>query len=136
VPSDKFRSLLDGVKNAPTPAEGEAYAKGVDKLLAHHHYKTPAQWAELLQKCGLRPAPFTYYIAPEAEQKWDQMNREYGIGGRSLFNTLASPKLKPLGFSAALKSQVPKRLKPQLQKFYDAPANGEGGGLLVVGIKN
>jgi SAM-dependent methyltransferase len=136
VPSDKFRALLDGVKNAPTPAEGEAYAKRVDKLLAHHHYKTPEQWAALLQKCGLRPAPFTYYIAPEAEQKWDQMNREYGIGGRSLFNTLASPKLKPFGFSAALKALVPTRLKPHLQKFYDAPANGEGGGLLVVGIKN
>ena len=86
----------------PTPAEGEAYAKRVDKLLAHHHYKTPEQWAALLQ----------------------------------LFNTLASPKLKPFGFSAALKAVVPTRLKPRLQKFYDAPANGQGGGLLVVGIKN
>lgn len=135
VPSDRFRSLLDGVRTAPTKEAGEAYAKRVDALFAHHHYKTPDEWRVLFQSNGLRLALVKYYVAPEAERRWDRMNREYGIGGRSLFNLLASPRLRPLGYQGFLKRQVKQRLLAQLRPFYAAEAKDEGGGLLVVGVR-
>lgn len=135
VPSDRFRGLLDGVRAAPTREAGEAYAKRVDALFAHFHYKTPDEWRVLFQSNRLRLALAKYYIAPEAERRWDQMNREYGIGGRSLFNLLASPRLRPLGYQSLMKRAVTRRLAPRLRPYYDAAARDEGGGLLVVGVR-
>lgn len=135
VPSDQFRSLLDGVVNAPSKDAGENYAKGVDKLLAHHHYHSPDEWRALLAGVDVELVEARYYIAPEAEQQWDRMNREYGIGGRSLFNMLASPRLKPLGYQPAMTKMVHDRLMPRLRPFYEAAATNSGGGLLVIGRK-
>ena len=135
VPSDKFRSLLDGVQTAPTKEAGENYARGVDKLFAHHHYHTADEWRVLFSTVGLKLVDARYYVAPEAEQQWDRMNREYGIGGRSLFNMLASPRLRPLGYQPAMAKMVHDRLLSKLREFYDAPVSDSGGGLLVVGRK-
>ena len=135
VPSDKFRSLLSGVTSAPNPQVAEAYASHIDTLLAHHHYHTPDEWRALYDAVGLDLIEARYYISPETEQKWDQMNREYGIGGRSLFNLLASPRLRPLGYQGFMRRQVVQQLTPKLRPFYEARVNGAGGGLLVVGKK-
>jgi SAM-dependent methyltransferase len=135
VPSDQFRNLLDGVRTAPTKEAAENYARGVDKLFAHHHYHTADEWRVMLAAAGVKLVEARYYVSPEAEQQWDRMNREYGIGGRSLFNMLASPKLRPLGYQPTMAKMVHDRLLPRLQPFYDAPAPAGGGGMLVIGRK-
>jgi SAM-dependent methyltransferase len=135
VPSDQFRSLLDGVRHAPTPQVGQAYAASVDKLLAHFHYHSADEWRVLLQAAGLRLERVSYYVAPAAMEMWDRMNREYGIGGRSLFNLIASPRLRGLGYQSILARQVPRRLLPRLRPLYEANDPNAGGGLLVVGRK-
>jgi SAM-dependent methyltransferase len=135
VPSDKFRTLLHGYKNAPNPAAAETYATRIDKLLAHHHYHTPAQWRTLFANVGLKLTEARYYISSETMQQWDKMNMHYNIGGRSLFNVLASPRLRPLGFQGLMKRVVVHQLLPTLRPFYEAHSADAGGGLLVVGEK-
>lgn len=135
VPSDQFRALLDGVRTAPTKEAAENYARGVDKLFAHHHYHTADEWRVLLATVGVRLIEARYYVAPEAEAQWDRMNREYGIGGRSLFNVLASPRFRGLGYQPAMAKMVHDRLAPKLRPFYDAQSTDSGGGMLVVGKK-
>lgn len=135
VPSDQFRSLLDGVVTAPSPQAAENYARGVDKLFAHHHYHTADEWRVLLSAVNVKLVLVRYYVAPEAERQWDRMNREYGIGKRSLFNVLASPRLRSLGYQPLMAKQVHDRLLPKLRPFYEAGATDRGGGLLVVGHK-
>jgi len=135
VPSDQFHSLLDGVRHAPTQEAAKAYADGVDKLFAHFHYHTADEWRELMQGAGMRLVQATYYVSPAAAATWDRMNRQYGIGGRSLFNVLASPRLRKLGYQSILANQVPARLLPQLRPLYDEQNPNQGAGLLVVGRK-
>lgn len=135
VPSDQFRNLLDGVKTAPTKQAAQNYAAGVDKLFAHHHYLTADEWRVLLYTAGVKLIEARYYASPEAEQQWDRMNREYGIGGRSVFNVLASPRLKGLGYQPAMAKMVRDRLLPKLRPFYEANVTDCGGGMLVVGRK-
>ena len=57
------------------------------------------------------------------------------IGGRSLFNALASPRLRPLGYQRLMKQIVVKRLQKELRPFYNAQVKDSGGGLMVVGEK-
>ena len=135
VPSDKFRSLLHGVTSAANPAAAAAYAVKIDNLLAHHHYHRPDEWRQLYAAVGLKLIEARYYISPEAEQQWDLMNQQYNIGGRSLFNLLASPRLRPLGFHHLMKRVVVSRLLPELRPFYNAQVQDSGGGLMVVGEK-
>ena len=135
VPSDRFRSLLDGVRTAPTKAAAQAYATSVDKLFAHHHYHTADEWRVLLQAAGMKLVKATYYVSPAATATWDRMNRAYGIGGRSLFNMAASPRLKFLGYQKLMAKQVYASLLPRLRPLYDENNPNEGGGLLVVGEK-
>ena len=135
VPSDKFRSLLFGVTNATNAAAAAAYSVKIDKLLAHHHYNTPEQWRKLYARVGLKLIEARYYISPETEQQWDRMNQDYNIGGRSLFNVLASPRLRPLGYQRLMKQIVMKRLQKDLRPFYNAQVKDSGGGLMVVGEK-
>jgi SAM-dependent methyltransferase len=135
VPSDKFRSLLFGVTNAANPAAAAAYSVKVDKLLAHHHYHTPDQWRKLYAGVGLKLVEARYYISPETEQQWDRMNQDYNIGGRSLFNVLASPRLRPLGYQKLMKRVIVNRWLRDLRPFYNAQVKDSGGGLMVVGEK-
>ncbi len=135
VPSDQFHSLLDGVRRAPTKEAAQAYARGVDTLFAHHHYHTADEWRELMQASGVRLVQATYYVSPAATAAWDRMNRRYGIGGRSLFNLLVSPRLRGLGYQSLLARLIPARLLPRLRPLYDERNPDRGGGLLVVGAK-
>ncbi len=135
VPSDQFRELLDGVRTAPTKEAAEHYARSVDELLAHYHYHTADEWRVLLATVNVRLIGAHYYVSPESEQLWDRMNREYGTGRRSLFNMLASPRLRPLGYQALMARQVHNWLIAKLRPYYDAHASDRGGGLLVIGRK-
>jgi hypothetical protein len=135
VPSDHFRALLDGVKTAPTKEAAEHYARSVDELLAHHHYYTADEWRVLLATVGVKLTEVRYYISPEAEQLWDRLNRRYGIGKRSLFGLLASPRLRLLGHQPTMAKIIYDRLMPKLRPHYDAKVSDRGGGLLVIGRK-
>ncbi|MCS7055556.1 MAG: hypothetical protein NZM18_05200, partial [Thermoflexales bacterium] len=132
---DRFRELLDGVRAAPTKAAAEQYARAVDQLLAHYHYHTADEWRVLLATVNVKLVEVRYYVSPEAEQQWDRMNRAYGIGRRSLFNLLASPHLRRLGYQKVMARIVYDRLIAKLRPFYDAPVTDCGGGMLVVGRK-
>jgi len=63
------------------------------------------------------------------------MNQQIGIGRRSLFNLLASPRLRRLGYQKVMARVVHRYLLPRLRPYYDAPARDCGGGMLVVGEK-
>lgn len=135
VPSDRFRELLDGVRTAPTQDAADQYARSVDQLLAHYHYHTADEWRVLLATVNVKLIEVRYYVSPEAEQQWDRMNRKYGIGQRSLFNVLASPRLRLLGHQPAMARLVHDRLIAKLRPYYEARVTDCGGGLLVVGRK-
>lgn len=135
VPSDRFHSLLHGVKTAPDKQSAQAYAKSVDQLFAHYHYHTADEWRVLFQTSGLFLVDARYYVSPQAAQAWDRMNGEYGIGRRSTFSVIASPRLRSLGYQSILAKQIPKRLMPRLRPLYEEEAGDMGAGLLVVGRK-
>ncbi|MCS6773042.1 MAG: class I SAM-dependent methyltransferase [Thermoflexales bacterium] len=135
VPSDRFRALLDGVQRARTKAEAQAYARRADALFAHYHYHTADEWRVLLAGVGVRLIEARYYVAPEAVAQWDRMNRAFGIGQRSLFNVLASPRLRKLGHQRLMARWVYQVWLPRLRPYYEAQARDDGGGMLVVGRK-
>lgn len=135
VPSDRFRELLDGVRAAPTKEAAERYAREVDRLLTHYHYHTADEWRVLLATVNVKLVNLRYYVSPEAVQQWDRMNRTYGIGRRSLFSVLASPRLRWPGYRSAMRRLVRDRLITKLRPYYDARVTDCGGGMLVVGHK-
>ncbi len=138
VPSDAFRDLLDGtIRRAEAGDEvgAEAYAASVDRRLAHYHYQTPEEWADLLDQAGMELVSAGYYMPREVERFWDRANARYGIGqGRSLWSVLASPRLRSLGFQGLLRRLVVRRLSRLWRPHYEQDvADGEkGGGLLIV----
>ncbi|PJF47452.1 MAG: class I SAM-dependent methyltransferase [Chloroflexi bacterium] len=136
VPSDRFRELLDGVRTAPTKEAAARYARDVDQRFAHYHYHTADEWRVLLATVNVKLIEVRYYVSPEAEQQWDRMNRAYGIGRRSLFNLLASPRLRPLGYQPLMARLVYNQLIAKLRPYYDARVADCGGGLLVLGRKS
>ncbi len=135
VPSDKFRGLLDGVTRATSPQEAEAYAKRVDMLFAHHHYHSPDEWRGLFGEVGLSLVKAMYYVSAEAAGAWDRMNNAYGIGKRSLWNVLVSPRLRPLGYQGVVARRTQKHMARTLRSMYETECPNEGAGLLVVGQK-
>ncbi len=135
VPSDRFRELLDGVRAAPSKEAAERYARDVDQRFAHYHYHTADEWRVLLATANVKLIEARYYVSPAAEQQWDRMNRTYGIGQRSLFGALASPRLRPLGYQRVMARLVYSRLIAKLRPYYEAQATDCGGGLLIVGRK-
>lgn len=135
VPSDRFRELLDGARAAPTKEAAERYAREVDQRLAHYHYHTADEWRVLLATANVKLIEARYYVSPEAEQQWDRMNRTYGIGQRSLFGALASPRLRSLGYQPIMARLVYSRLIAKLRPYYEAQVTDCGGGLLIVGRK-
>lgn len=135
VPSDRFHELLDGVRAAPTKEAAERYARNVDQRFAHYHYHTADEWRVLLATANIKLIEARYYVSPEAEQLWDRMNRTYGIGQRSLFGALASPRLRPLGYQRVMARLIYSRLIAKLRPYYEAQATDCGGGLLIVGRK-
>ncbi len=135
VPSDRFRALLDGVQAAPDKASAEAYARHVDRLLAHYHYHTADEWRVMLSGVGVVLTHVSYYVAPDAVRQWDRLNRRFGIGRRTLFSVLVSPRLRKLGYQALLAKVMYARWLPRLRPYYESPVYHEGGGMLVVGRK-
>ncbi len=141
VPSDAFRSLLDGYirpLEAGNPDQAERYAAAVDAWLAHHHYHTPDEWRDLLSAAGMTLVKARYYIPEAVERLWDRMNHRYGVNrSRSAWGILASPRLRFLGYQALLRRSVVQSLGRRWRSWYemDVPSGEKGGGLLVVAEK-
>jgi SAM-dependent methyltransferase len=142
VPSDAFRELLEGYRDrmAVDDVDGaEAYAAGVDHMLAHHRYPSPEAWRAMLAEVGLELREARYYIPADVEARWDEANRAYGIhpDGNPLFRWLASPRLRTLGYQRIVKRWVVRRLGQRWREAYemDVPAGGVGGGLLILAEK-
>jgi SAM-dependent methyltransferase len=138
VPSDAFRRFLDGYARrmeAGDPTGAEAYAAAVDERLAHHHYHTPEEWSVRIGAAGMALLKARYYIPERAERFWDRMNALYGIGQRrSMWNLLASPRLRSLGYQTLLRRFIVRRLSRRWRSYYEAevPQGEKGGGLLIV----
>ncbi len=141
VPSDAFRSLLDGYVSRleDGDAQGaEEYASSVDSWLEHHHYHAPEAWADLLLTAGMEMITARYYVPEPVERLWDRMNSRYGLKRRrSAWRLLVSPRLRVLGYQAFLRRIVVWILSRRWRPYYEmnVPAGEKGGGLLVVGRK-
>ncbi len=142
VPSDAFRRLLAGYRNraaAGDIAGAEAYATAVDRRLEHHRYLTPTQWAEILDRSGMRLLCTRYYIPAEVEALWDRANAIYGIhkDGAPFYRWLASPRLRKFGYQKLVRRWIVKKLSRRWRRVYtlEVPEGDVGGGLLVVGEK-
>jgi SAM-dependent methyltransferase len=140
VPSDAFRLLLHVYQErvAAGDVEGaQRYADQVDARLAHHHYHTPAEWAELLAQGGMELETADYYIPEPVERLWDRMNARFGIGRRSWWTVLASPRLQGLGYQRIARRWIVRNLGRAWRPYYemDVPSGDKGGGLLVIGRK-
>ncbi|MBN1955399.1 MAG: class I SAM-dependent methyltransferase [Anaerolineae bacterium] len=138
IPSDLFRRLLYFYQQrlASGDREGaERYAAEVDARLEHHHYYTPQEWAGLLAEGGMALEKARYYIPRPVEQLWDRENAQFGIGHRSLWSLLASPRLRRAGYQRLLARWVVRRYSRLWRPHYELDvAPGEpGGGLLIVG---
>jgi SAM-dependent methyltransferase len=139
VPSDAFRSLLDGAirrQEAGDPAGAQAYAASIDEWLAHFHYHTPDQWADILGRAGMSLVKARYYIPKQVERLWDRMNGRFGVQSQwSVWSLLVSPRLRSLGYQSGLRKLVVSTLSRRWRSFYemDVPAGEQGGGLLIVG---
>ena len=142
VPSDAFRSLLDGyirLMETRNVDQAERYASAVDVWLEHYHYHTPEEWGDLLSVAGMTLLKARYYIPEAVERLWDQMNYCYGVNrSRSAWGILASPRLRSLGYQALLRRLVVRNLGRRWRSHYemDVPPGEKGGGLLVVAEKN
>ena len=138
VPSDAFRSLLDGciqAMEAGNAEKAEWYAASVDVWLEHHHYHTPEEWGDLLTAARMTLVKARYYIPEPVERLWDRMNSRFGVGApRSAWGLLVSPRLRPLGYQALLRRAVVRSLSRRWRPYYemDVPPGEKGGGLLVV----
>lgn len=142
VPSDAFRRLLAGYRQRVAGGDfagAEAYALAVDRRLEHHRYPTPAQWAKMLDRAGMRLLHTRYYIPAEVEALWDRANVTYGIhqDGAPFYRWLASPRLRQFGYQELVRRWIVHRLSGRWRQAYrlDVPPDGVGGGLLVVGEK-
>jgi len=138
VPSDAFPRMLYFYQKRLTAGDregAERYAAQVDRLLEHHHYHTPQQWAGLLAEGGMLLEKASYYIPGPVEQLWDRMHVRFGVGRRSLWGLLVSPRLRGLGYRRLLKRWVVNRLSRSWRPYYemDVEPGRKGGGLLVVG---
>lgn len=143
VPSDAFRRLLAGYQRraeAGDLAGAEAYAAGIDAWLEHHRYPSPEEWEKKLRRVGLRLRRARYYVPPSVVALWDKANGAYGVRkdqGMALYRWIASPRLRKLGYQRFVRRWVTKVLGRRWRTAYemDVPANGVGGGLLIVGEK-
>lgn len=128
VPSDRFHDYLGG------NGASEGYRAEIDRRLHHFHYHTPLQWAASMDQAGLQLVEHQYYMSPEATAVWDRLNRQFGVGRRSWFSILASPRFRALGYQVLLARWLPRWLDGRLRPCYaqDLPAGMPGGGLLLI----
>ena len=140
APSDRFHDYLSTSRKhrfTGQPGLAAAYNAAVDQQFQHYHYHTPNQWARLLRAAGMELLNATYYMAPEATEVWDRMNQQYGVGRRSLFSVLVSPRLRRLGYQRMVAWVLPRLLDRRLRPCYEMDvAPGEtGAGLLLMAEK-
>jgi ubiquinone/menaquinone biosynthesis C-methylase UbiE len=140
APSDRFHQYLPTSQKhrfAGQLGMAAAYNAAVDQQLQHYHYHTPNEWARLLKTSGLELVQETYYMAAETTAVWDRMNQRLGIGRRSAFSILVSPRLRQLGYQRLVARFMPRLLDQRLRSFYEMDvAPGEtGAGLLLVAEK-
>jgi SAM-dependent methyltransferase len=139
VPSDAFRTLLDGYARrmaAGDVAGAEAYARSVDRWLAHHHYHTPDEWRDILATAEMTLVTARYYVPQPVARLWDRMNQRYGVNrSRSPWGVLVSPRLRPLGYQSLLRHAIVRALSRRWREYYemDVSPGEKGAGLLVVG---
>jgi SAM-dependent methyltransferase len=141
VPSDRFHDYLATSQQhraSKQPGLAAAYDTAIDQRLEHYHYYKPSEWAQLLRSVGLELVHESYYMSPAATAKWDRMNQQYGIGRRSLFSILVSPRLSRLGYQHLLARLLPRLLDRHLRTYYrmDLAAGQTGAGLLLVAEKS
>ncbi len=137
VPSDRFHDYL--ATSRWHRARGQlglaaAYEAAIDQRLQHYHYHTPNEWARLFHEAGLALVGENYYMAPAVAAEWDRLNQQYGIGHRSPFSILVSPRLRRLGYQRLMARFLPRLLDRRLRPFYEMNLQpGEAGaGLLLV----
>ena len=120
VPSDRFHDYL-AISRAHL-AQGQvglaaAYNAAIDEQLQHYHYHTPNEWARLFHHAQMELVHQVYYMPPQATALWDKMNNRYGIGRRSCFSILVSPRLRRLGYQRLLARVLPWVLDRRLRSF-------------------
>jgi SAM-dependent methyltransferase len=140
VPSDRFHDYLSVSRKHRAKGYvglAAAYNAAVDQQLQHYHYHTPNEWARLFREAGMELVKETYYMAPEATAVWDRMNMKYGVGRRSFFSILVSPRLRRLGYQRLVAWALPRILERHLRPYYEMDLSpGEtGAGLLLVAEK-
>jgi SAM-dependent methyltransferase len=136
-PSDRFHDYLaTSQRHRATGLQGlaVAYNTAIDQRFGHYHYNTPSEWARLLQSVGLGLVEERYYMAPAATATWDRMNHRFGVGRRSFFSILVSPRLRRLGYQRLVARILPHILEEYLRVYYEMDlAPGEtGAGLLLI----
>ena len=140
VPSDRFHDYLATARDHLARGQtglAAAYNAAIDEQLQHYHYHTPNEWARLFHHAQMELVHQAYYMAPEATALWDKMNNRYGIGRRSYFSILVSPRLRRLGYQRLLARVLPRVLDRRLRPYYemDLAAGETGAGLLLVAQK-
>jgi SAM-dependent methyltransferase len=140
VPSDRFHTYLPISRQHRAAGQwgmAAAYDAAVDQQLEHYHYYTPHHWGRLFRTAGLELVQEAYYMAAEAAAVWDRMNQRFGIGRRSAFSLLVSPRLRRLRYQSFVARLMPRFLDRRLRTFYEMDvAPGEtGAGLLLVAEK-
>ncbi len=140
VPSDAFRRMLYYYRrrlDAGDDTGARAYAAGVDARLSHYHYHTPEEWADFLARAGMALEKARYYIPEPVEHLWDRMNHRFGVGRRSLWGVLVSPRLRPLGYQRLLAWWIVRSFARVWRPWYEmeVPEGEKGGGLLIVARK-
>jgi SAM-dependent methyltransferase len=120
APSDRFHDYLSTSRKhryTGHPGLAAAYNAAVDQRFQHYHYHTPNEWARLFRIAGL--------------------DQQYGVGRRSLFSILVSPRLRRLGYQRMVAWALPRLLDRRLRPCYEMDvAPGEtGAGLLLVAEK-
>lgn len=140
VPSDAFSQFLHFYQarlEAGDRAGAERYVEEVDARLAHYHYHTPEEWAEILAEGGMVVEKARYYMPEAVERHWDRMNARFGISGWSLWRWLASPRLRGLGYQGLLRRLVGSVLARAWRPYCEmkVPPDQKGGGLLVIARK-
>lgn len=140
VPSDRFHDYLPPSQHHRASGQlglASAYNAAIDQRFEHYHYHTPNEWSRLLRAVGLELMREVYYMAPAATAAWDRMNQRYGVGRRSLFSILVSPRLRRLGYQRSLAWVLPRLLDRRMRMYFDMDlAPGEtGAGLLLIAEK-
>jgi ubiquinone/menaquinone biosynthesis C-methylase UbiE len=140
VPSNHFHDYLTTSQRRRVSGQSDSAVTNtldIDKQLQHYHYHMPQEWERLFQVAGLKLVDKTYYMTPAAAAAWDRMNQKYGIGQRSLFSVLVSPRLRWLGYQRFVAWVLPRLLDRRLRRYYklELKPNETGAGLLLVAEK-